>query len=489
MFWERSNHLAHNIFEYKELMANYLNKTEKNIFPFGNEKYFSAMADAIPEIFSFIDPNDYTIQFVNRVEEGYHIEEVIGTEIFNYILPEYKDLYKEKIELVKLTGENEVLEIGFRSYRFDDGVSWFKTTISAIKGPDDSLEALLILSEDITKSRQLEIEANNQSERLKSIINNTNDLICSIDRNYNLIEFNSALAQFVKNGYALELRQGMAILDFIHPKKHAHLKEIYDKVLNGETSYDVQSYSLRSGTDIFVETSYHPIYTFDDKISGISIFSKDVTERIKNEQKITIALKEKDVLLAEIHHRIKNNLAMVSSMLQLKEMNIGNIEAKEVLKSSRERIKTTAIIHELLYRNETFHDINIKDFVSELFNLLKINDSIELALNGDDVALNLTTMLPLGLILNEIMMNSFKYSYTNCKAGRTSVSISSNEKTLTIEYCDCQGAFPETIDFYNHNSTGLTLIHTFIEQLNGQIKLVSNIPPKYEIQIPLNEQH
>jgi len=221
-------------------------------------------------------------------------------------------------------------------------------------------------------------------------------------------------------------------------------------------------------------------------VIGISVFSKDITSRVKQETEIKRALKEKEVLLAEIHHRIKNNLAMVSSMLQLQEMNINNSEAREALSYSRKRIKSTALIHELLYKNESFQDISLMDYIKELFKHVSVNDNIHLELKGTDVKMDIVRAMPLGLMLNEIMMNSFKHSFKNADEGKTTIQTKVSNQFLDLEYCDCKGEFPNHIDFKNSNTTGLTLIHTFAEQLNGSIELVSFAPPKYIISIPLN---
>lgn len=467
-------------------MSSTINQHINNFFPVEVE-YINCLANTIPQIISFIDPINYKITYINRVEEGYTIEKVIGMELFDFILPRYIEKYKQKIKLVKETGRLETIETAFHSFSQPDGLNWYTTTISPVKNADGTIQSLMIMSEDITRSKCLEIENNNKSERLKAIINNTTDVICSIDKDYNLIEFNTNFIRVVKLGYGIELKAGMAVLQFIDPNKHGYLLSIYKRVLNGEINFDIASYETSIGTTVYNETSFHPIYDVDQKITGISIFSKDVTERAKTEQKIKSALREKEILLSEIHHRIKNNLAMISSLLQLQEMNIENIEAKQALQYSRKRVKATALIHELLYKNESFHNINLNDFLNELFNLLKMDDSIQLILKGEDVFFNLNTALPLGLMLNEIMTNSFKHSYKQAIEGKTEISTSYDENGLSIDYCDCQGVFPDSVDFKNSKTTGLTLIHTFAEQLNGSIELVSNDPPKYRIQIPFNE--
>jgi two-component sensor histidine kinase len=195
------------------------------------------------------------------------------------------------------------------------------------------------------------------------------------------------------------------------------------------------------------------------------------------------ALKEKEVLLSEIHHRIKNNLAMVSSMLQLKEMLIDNPAAKEALSDSRRRIKSTALVHEMLYKNEAFDKISIHDYLKELFS--NLNSEITLVTEGDNEYLNLNKAQPFGLMMHELMMNSIKHSFRDRTEARLTIQTRKEKETFTLNYCDCSGEFPEHVDFYNTSTTGLMLIHTFIEQLEGKITIVSRRPPAYEIQIPV----
>jgi PAS domain S-box-containing protein len=451
--------------------------------------HFRALAENVSQIFSFIDPKTYAIKYINRVEEGYDLKEVIGKEIFNYLLPDQVNTYRSKIEEVKTTRRAVQIETGFQSYTGPSGISWFLTTISPVYDPSGKLESIMILSEDISENKLLELESQNKSERLKAIINNNDDMICSIDTDYNLLEFNIVLAGIVKAGYGVELEQGMSILNYIDPSRHTHLINVYEKVKKGEVHHEIEEYPSPVYDTLYLETSFHPIFGINDEITGISIFSRNITERVKNENKIKDALREKEVLLSEIHHRIKNNLAMISSMLQLQELTITNREVREALSGSRKRIKTTALIHEMLYRDDTFNRISLKEFITELFDLLKTSDNYELQLLGEDRVFNLTTALPLGLILNEIMTNSFKYSYSELETGRTVISIDSEADRLSILYRDEQGVFPPSVEFKNSNTTGLTLIHTFAEQLSGSIDLVSNEPPMYQINIRIHENH
>lgn len=447
-----------------------------------NDSYFRTLAETIPHILIVIDPDTHRMQYINRVEEGFTLENVIGREVYEFVWPEYAELFREKFEEVKRTRITQVFESVGQSAQ---GKAWYRTYISVLPGANNTVASLMLLAENITNSKLKEIEIYEKGEKLKAIINNTNDIICSIDLNYNLTEFNSVFIQLVSHGYKIIPEAGMSILSFIDPGMHEHLKNIYKRVERGESHYEVQSFNTSIGL-VYNETNYHPIFDANKNVIGISVFSKDITGRVKQETEIKRALKEKEVLLAEIHHRIKNNLAMVSSLLQLQEMNIGNAEAREALNYSRKRIKSTALIHELLYKNESFQDISLMDYITELFKHVSVNEKIRLELSGKDFKMDIVRAMPLGLMLNEIMMNSFKHSFKNADEGKTNIHSNITDKFLTIEYCDCKGEFPASIDFKNSNTTGLTLIHTFAEQLNGSIDLVSLAPPKYKITIPLN---
>lgn len=449
------------------------------------DTYFKILAETIPHILFIIEPVTFKIKYINHVQPGYELDKVIGSSMFDFVMPGFVDLYKLKVAEVLKTGNPEVIEIVGASAHHSEGKAWYRTHISVIPVNENGTNELMLLSEDITESKIKEFENINKGEKLKAIINNTDDIICSIDRNYKLSEFNVVFARSVKAGFGIDLKIGMPVLNFIDPNKHDHLKKIYDRVLNGESISDLESFATHIGSIVYYETSYHPIINADKIIAGISIFSKNITDRILNEQKLRTALSEKELLLSEIHHRIKNNLAIVSSLLQLQEMNIANLEAREALILSRKRIKSTALIHELLYKSESFSNVNFNDYIKELFGLLRINENIMLQLDGNIIKLDIIKAMPLGLMLNEIMMNSFKHSYKNVQQGKTSIKTEITDNHLIIDYCDCNGNFPEEINFENPTTTGLTLIHTFAQQLDGNIQLLERNPPNYRISIPL----
>jgi PAS domain S-box-containing protein len=448
--------------------------------------FFKQFADTIPHIIIVVRADNFKIQYINRLQPGFTLEQVMNTEVFAFIWPEYHDRFRHMILDTAKTSKTNTLESEGASAL---GKAWYRTFFCALPDQNNVVKSVMLIAEDITENKLKSIELLDKGEKLKAIINNTNDIICSIDLQYTITEYNSVFENWVQLGYNTNELKGKPVLSFIDPTKHDHLISIYKRVQNGESCLDIEKFALiSSGGYMYYETSYNPIRNNEGLVVGINIFSKNITDRILNEEKLRSTLKEKDILLAEIHHRIKNNLAMVSSLLHLQEMNIQNEVAKEALLQSRRRIKSTALVHELLYRKESFSKIILGEYLVELFDLLNPGKEIAINVEGDNVDLSLETAMPMGLLMNEIMMNSFKHSYQNSRSGNTKIILKKGSGTLKIFYGDSQGIFPDEVDFENAASTGLLLIQTFIQQLNGKIRLLNKAPLLYEMEIPYYDE-
>jgi PAS domain S-box-containing protein len=436
---------------------------------------FQELALALPELIVLLDPVSFKTRFVNHLPPGMERGDELMVDFAAFVPTEHLSSYQRLLKNTILTGRSQTLELETDGAIPGKGKAWYQCSASLIKNESGDPTHILVISKDISTQKLHDIEIHNKQEKLYAILNNTNDIILSIDRNLLLTEYNAVFGGMVEKGFGKINLAGTSVLDFTDPKQHNHLKSIYSKVFKGEVANDIERFETQSGQTVFNETSYHPIYNFEQEITGISIFSKNITERVLNEQKLKNTLKEREVLLAEIHHRIKNNLALVSSVLQLKEMNIDNPSAKEALSDSRKRIKSTALVDR----------VPLNEYLTELFNSLNSKSTILLELSGENPVFGLNKALPFGLMMHELMMNSFKHAFGENESAKIQIATQTREGMLSINYCDFGGLFPAHIDFNDTTSTGLMLIHTFIEQLEGSIQLTDKQPPRYHIQIPL----
>jgi two-component sensor histidine kinase len=200
---------------------------------------------------------------------------------------------------------------------------------------------------------------------------------------------------------------------------------------------------------------------------------QDVTERRQVEEQIKASLKEKEVLLKEIHHRVKNNLQIISSLLNLQSAEIEDPEACQRFKESQDRVKAMALIHERLYQSGDLAKIDFAGYVRSLTGHLtrsyKVNaTAVRLNLEVESVPMNLDTAIPCGLIINELVSNAFKYAFPKGESGEINVRFAEeNGRSLKLVVQDNGVGFPENKNPEESDSLGLKLVRSLTEQLGG----------------------
>ena len=222
--------------------------------------------------------------------------------------------------------------------------------------------------------------------------------------------------------------------------------------------------------------------------------SQDITERKKAEEQIRASLAEKEVLLQEIHHRVKNNMQIISSLIKLQSRHIKDEKALEFFKSTRNRIRSMAIIHEKLYKSKDLAGVDFAGYIQtltkHLINVYGIDSkAIKININIKDVLLNINTAIPCGLIINELLSNSLKYAFPDGKKGEISIAIhplDKNEMELIVN--DNGVGLPEEIDIKHTESLGLHLVTILVEdQLQGDIKLDRTGGTRFYIRIKVSQ--
>ncbi len=212
-------------------------------------------------------------------------------------------------------------------------------------------------------------------------------------------------------------------------------------------------------------------------------------ERQRAEGLMKAALKEKDVLLKEIHHRVKNNLQIISSLLKLQSKNIKDELVLEIFKESQNRVRSMALIHEKLYQSKDLANINFKgyvwDLVADLFRSYGANaGKIALQMDVEDIPLGVEVAIPCGLIINELVSNALKYAFPEGKEGQISITFRSlDEGKINLTIGDNGVGIPEDLDIKTTETLGLHLVNILAEdQLQGQIKLDRTKGTEFQIE-------
>ena len=213
-----------------------------------------------------------------------------------------------------------------------------------------------------------------------------------------------------------------------------------------------------------------------------------MTESKIAEQTIRASLKEKEVLLRELYHRTKNNMQVISSLIGLKSASIKDTEMINILHEMRNRIQTIALVHQKLYQSQNLSRVDLEEYITDLVHLLANSylaeiSNVTFTLNLENVNVLIDTAVPIGLIINELISNSFKHAFPGNRAGNICVQLRKLEQeTIELIISDNGVGVPDGFDFMSNNTLGMQLFNTIaVDQLMGDIKIDSDHGLKFTI--------
>ena len=241
--------------------------------------------------------------------------------------------------------------------------------------------------------------------------------------------------------------------------------------------------------NVYTEMDVRLAERVGNQIAGAIANAQLFLERTRAEEHLKASLKEKEVLLREIHHRVKNNLQVISSLLRLQSRTIKDDAICRVFKESQDRVKTMAIIHERLYQSTDLAGIDfagyIRDLTANLYRSYGVSqETISLRIQAQNVFLGINMAIPCGLIINELVSNCLKHAFPGGERGEIYIDLSSDHDQIILTVGDNGGAFPKGLDFRNTESLGLQLVLSLIEQLEGAIELHSDGKTEFRIAFP-----
>jgi len=248
-----------------------------------------------------------------------------------------------------------------------------------------------------------------------------------------------------------------------------------------DTEYD--NYETRlstsSGEPIHVSFSRAVMSSANGDTKGLVCVASDISERIEAEQQVKKSLKEKEILLAEIHHRVKNNLAVISGLLQMQIWETDNEAAETALKDSQLRVQSIALVHEKLYQSENLSHIEFDKYIRDLLQAISgtyMEDTMEVSLETelDPIALNINQAIPCSLLINELIVNAYKHAFRNRNKGGIWVKMNQDNHQINLTVCDDGVGIPEDFNRKAENSLGMSIIDTLVKQLNAEMNIYNS---------------
>jgi PAS domain S-box-containing protein len=240
--------------------------------------------------------------------------------------------------------------------------------------------------------------------------------------------------------------------------------------------------------DVFVAGI--PVYVDGEPVAGFGMYI-DITDQKRYEEEIYNSLKEKHVLLKEIHHRVINNLAVVSGLLQLQMYETDDPMIKDTLQESESRIQTMALIHEKLYNSQNLSRISCESYIQDLVDTIRetisTDKDITVHTQIEDVELNINKAVPFALLVNEVVTNSFKHAFEDKNEGEIGIRMEEEDEELQVQISDNGIGLPEEFKPGNHDTLGMTLINNFLQQLEAEWEVGTDNGTYFDLEFSIED--
>lgn len=423
------------------------------------------------------------------------LDETMEKNLFHYVLPEYHDQIRGRKSDLGEKKDYPFLEIKIRR---PDGniieaeimasrISYLGKPMAEVVMHDISLQRQLErehmrfqLEEETNRELKREIashirtrqrlNANQKYTRL--LLDSSIDMICACDQEGRITELNRAGQSTFGYPPAEVLSKDLSIL-YADQNQYKSIQSIIaeDENFLGEVKH------IKKNGDTFpAYISASVLKNERGEIIGMMSISRDITRIKEAEEQLKKSVHEKETLIKEIHHRVKNNMQVISSILKLQSAYVTDKKTIELLDECRNRIASMAFIHATLYLTKDFTNINFADYVNNIASNLhqsyvSPDKKIVLKLDVPRVFLHIDDAIPCGLIINELLTNSFKYGFVKKKKGTVGISVKVKKENIILAIWDNGAGFPKKVDYRNTESLGLQLVISLTEQLGGKIKL------------------
>jgi PAS domain S-box-containing protein len=455
-----------------------------------------------PPIPMLIVERELKIRWISQAaikEFGTRIEQFVGRSWYD-IVPESRARRALHEEMFR--GEREALDLYRIPLTLGGCTRYFSMHLRTLRAANGSVESILALGEDVTKLVEAEDALRASEARFRAVSTYSGDMIviCTADGTLN---FQSEAVERIL-GPRLPPPAVVTIFDNMHPDDVPLARENFENLVNNpavgvERDIEIRQRHEDGGWRWLQITASNLLD--NPAVRGVVLNARDVTTRRQaqealhqTEQQLRSSLREKEVLLQEIHHRVKNNLQVISSLINLQMRRLKDPLSQGALEECQHRVLAIALIHEKLYQSKRLDSLPMSDYVSSLahgiFQAGKVETTtVSLHIAVEDIALPIDKAIPCGLILNELITNALKHAFVDGRQGAIHIRIDRlSGSRLRLIVADNGVGLPASLDPNHCRSMGLQLVNTLAEQLAGQLEVDLQGGSSFQLTFPIEQQ-
>ncbi|WP_321422527.1 PAS domain S-box protein [uncultured Methanobacterium sp.] len=451
---------------YKKQMENKLKKSQDN--------YYQTIFENTSSATIIIEENKL-ISLVNMefsALTGYIKEEIEGRMKWtDFFAPEDRLQMEEYHNLRRINPDYAPRNYEARLLVSDGAIRYVYLTVAMLPGNQKSMMSIL----DMTELRVSKKAIEESREKFKSIFENAAEAIILFNCQGIIIESNYKIEEIF--GFKKEeiIGQNFMNIASLMGMDYDQTKIVFNHLISGHELEQIEwTIQNKNGKEVIFRVR-PSIIKDKNSINGILLIMEDITELKTVENCLKNSLEEKEILLREIHHRVKNNLQIISSLLSLQRIQVEDKQTADILWECQGRVRTMAMIHENLYKSQDIGYINFRNYVEKLlydiFNSYHADKgSINLNIQIESLKMDIETAMPCGLIINELATNSIKHAFPD-RNGTIRIELKSDGEFYVLSFADDGIGLPEDANPKKSKKLGLMVVKTLVNQLNGLMEI------------------
>ena len=456
-----------------------------------SEIRFRQLAENIQSVFYVLESDEPRISYVSPAYEK--IWQQSADELLRNPTSFMRDVHPDDLPRVQAAVEQqrkgENTETCYRLMLSGGGTRHIRDCSFATTNPDDDTRRIVGVAEDVTFETEARLRLASNAETFETLVQNSPFGIYVIDADFKVLHTSLGTLRVFSGISDLIGRDFEEVLHSIWPEPFAGelVRRFRHTLATGESYTTSKTIERRRTTDDIEAYDWRiDRITLPNGLFGVVCYYYDLTERIVLENQLKRALADKDMLLREIDHRVRNSLSMVAALLAMQSGSSSNAEVKQALAIAASRMHAVARIHERLYKGDQLGVVNFGTYLEEICGDLRASlhhGHMKFNLNRVAVALSVDRAIPLGLIVNELVTNAFKYAGDGATIN---VDLQADETKLTLIVADSGNGLPSTFDIHQQAGLGMRVIDLLVRQLGGSIDLpAAGAQARFTVVIPI----